>query len=157
MRSIAACLVVGLGCSFNAPVTAQQRDTPKVIKVIVRVDAQGPQGIWTQLGKDLSSAELADLRSTIVKEIGRLPNHQLVSADDKDDVLGLAVVAEKLQSGRNSYVLISSALTIAKADQTDLLFTHDVIAEATIASAAHAVVGELMSTELRALIGFGRH
>lgn len=156
MRWVALCLAFGLSADLR-PASVRQRDAPRLTKVILRVEAQGPEGLWTQLGKDLSAAELTDLRSTIAKEISRLPNHKLVSPDDKDDALGLAVVAEKLQSGRNSYVLISSALTIAKADQTDLLFTHDVIAQSSIALAAHAVVGQLVGAELRALTGIARH
>lgn len=149
-------LSVGLlaaGFSLGHPALAHaQRGPAKTIKVILRVEAQGPQGQWTQLGRDLSTAQLDQPRSLIAKKIGGLANHRLVSPDDKDDDIGLAVVAEKLQSGRNTYVVISSALTIAKADKTDLLITHDVIAEASIPLAPHAVVGQLLGSELRALL-----
>jgi hypothetical protein len=105
-----------------------------------------------QAGKDLSSSELTQLRSLITTELGKLSNHKLVSSDDRDDDLGLLVVAEKLQVGPEGYVLVSSAITIAKADGTDLFVTHDVLAARSLALAAKAVVEQLMSAELRGML-----
>jgi hypothetical protein len=145
-----ALLGLFLSCTLSRE---RQQGSTKVYKVILRVEAEGPQGLWMQAGKDLSSAELLQLRSMIAAEIGKLSNHKLVSSEDKDDDLGLVVVAEKLQSGRETYFLLSSALTIAKADGTDLFVTHDVVAAASLSLEAKAVVGCLMSVEVRGILG----
>jgi hypothetical protein len=137
-------------------VNAQRQPPPKAIKVILKVEAQGPEGLWMQLGKDLSPAELNQLRSMIATELGKLPNHKLVSPEDKDDDLGLAVVVEKLQVGPETVFVLSGALTVAKANGTDLLVTHDVIAEPSLALAAKAVVGQLSGAELRSILPFGK-
>jgi hypothetical protein len=149
------CLALVLGAiSPCALVSAQQQKRPnKPVKVILKVEAQGPGGLWMQAGKDLSSTELNQLRSLIIEGIEKLPNHKLVPLDDKDEDLGLAVVAEKLQCGQDTYILLSSALTIAKANGTDVFVSHDVIASTTLALAANAVVGILASVEFRAFTG----
>ena len=102
-----------------------------------------------QVAKDLAPAELRAFRSLLEQEITKLSNHKLVSADYKDDAFGIAVVVEKLQCGRDAYILTSSALTIASAQGTDLLVTHDVLALPTIAASAHAIAGQLVNIELR--------
>jgi hypothetical protein len=145
-------LVLGVVSSYT-PASVQQQGRPKTIKIMLKVESQGPQGLWMQAGKDLSSVELNQLRSLIIAELGKLPNHKLVSSDDKEDAMGLSVVAEKLQCGRETYVLLSSALILAKADGTDLLVTHDAVAESSLALAAKAVVGHLTSAELRGMLG----
>src|SRR2546426_4643765 len=106
-----------------------------------------------QAGQDLSATELNQLRALLTTEIGKLSNHRLVSADDKDDALGLLVVAEKLQSGHETHFLLSSAVTIAKADGTDLFVTHDVLVHSSLALAAKAVVVSLVSAESHAVLG----
>src|SRR5262249_50799634 len=139
---------------YRTPVTAQQvRQPHKAVKVILRVEGQGPAGLWMQAGKDLSSVELNQLRSLISTEIETLKNHNLVPPEDKSDDLGLIVVAEKLQVGRESYVVLSSAVTLAKADGNDLFVTHDVIAAPNLTLAAKAVAGHLVSAELRGALG----
>lgn len=147
---LALTLLVVLACT---PAGAVQKASPKPIKVILKVESQGPEGLWMQVGKDLSSAELAQLRSLITAELGKLSNHKLVSSDDKDDALGLLVVAEKLEVGKETYVVLSSALTLAKAGGSDLLVTHDVIAQTNLALAAKAVAGQLLGAELRGILG----
>jgi len=147
---LALTLFVVLACT---PASAMQKASSKPIKVILKVESQGPGGLWMQVGKDLSPAELAQLRSLITAELGKLSNHKLVSSDDKDDALGLLVVAEKLEVGKETYVVLSSALILAKASGTDLLVTHDVIAQTNLALAAKAVVGQLTSAELRLMVG----
>jgi hypothetical protein len=133
--------------------SAQQQGQPKPIKVVLTVEAQGPEGLWIQAGKDLSPAELKELRSLITARLRKMSNHQLVSSDEKDNVIGLVVVAEKLQCGRETYILLSSALTIGKADGTDLFLTHDVFAQPSLTLAANAAVGQLATIELRGMLG----
>jgi hypothetical protein len=130
-----------------------QQSPPQPVRVIVRVETEGPQGLWMQAGTDLSAAELDNLRKLITAEIAALPGHQLVSSTDKHDDLGIVVVAEKLHRGQDTHFLLSSVLTIAKADGTDLFVSHDVIAAPTIALAAKSVAGYLTSVELRGILG----
>jgi hypothetical protein len=106
-----------------------------------------------QVAKDLTPAELAQLRSLIIGELAKISNHRVVSADTKEDVLGLLVVAAKLQVGRETCFVLSDVVTIAKANGTDVFVTHDVVAEPDLALSAKAVVGSLVSAELRGVIG----
>jgi hypothetical protein len=133
---------------------AYQQRPAKPVKLILRVDAQGPEGLWMQVAKDLTPAELTQLRSLIVGELAKISNHRVVSADTKEDVLGLLVVAAKLQVGRETCFVLSNVVTIAKAKGTDVFVTHDVVAEPDLALSAKAVVGSLVSAELRGVIGY---
>jgi hypothetical protein len=78
----------------------------------------------------------------------------LVPIDDKGGAVDLIVVAEKLQLGRETVFLLSSVLTFAQANGGDDVFmTHDVIAEASLALAARAVVSKLQGLKLRTMLG----
>ena len=133
---------------------AQRQDrTSKPIKVILKVDLEGPEGLQVQDAKDLSSAELARLRSLIQAEIAKLPDHVLVPPDEKGDALGVIVVAGKYPNGPNAVILLSSVITLAKAGGTDEVFvSHDVIAATSLARAARAVAFYLTSVELRYIL-----
>jgi hypothetical protein len=136
-----------------APLSAQQQGRTKPIKVAFRVVTEGPEGLSFQAGTDLTLAEVNQLHSLIAAELGKLSNHRLVSTDEKDDIVGIAVVAEKVLCGQVTYILVSSALIMSKTDGADLFLTHDVIAEPSLKLAAHAVVGQLLAVELRTNLG----
>ena len=119
-------------------------------KVILKVEGEGTLG---QTAKELSSAELNQLRSLISVGLGKLSNHTLVSSDEKDDAVGLLIAAEKLQCGRETYYLVSSVVTLSKAKGTEEFVTHNVFAEPNLEVAAKAVVAQLAMIELR--IGMG--
>jgi len=153
VRKLASVVAFGILLCCTPAIAQQPRNSQKAIRVILRVEGQGPGGLWMQAGEDLSSAELTQLRSLISTEIEALQNHKLVSPDDKSDDLGLLVVAEKLQVGRASFVVLSTALTLAKADGNDLFVTHGVIAASNLMAAAKAVAGHLVSAEFRGALG----
>jgi hypothetical protein len=64
---------IALGVVLSCSPTGAQEKPPRSIKVVLKVESQGPEGMWMQVGKDLSSTELAQLRSLITVELGKLP------------------------------------------------------------------------------------
>lgn len=151
--ALAATLSTGLTATLGGVAGAAQARPPKSVKVIVVVDSEGPEGLSLQAAQDLSATELNQLRNLIGAEVGKLPGHSLVTADDKDDAVGLAVVAAQVRVGGARFILLSSAITISKTDGRELLFSHDVIPAPTLAGAAKAVAGYLASVELRGTLG----
>jgi hypothetical protein len=143
-----ALIVLGTGPRFAE---AQGR-TVMPIKVILRVEPEGPEGLSAQAAKDLSASELTELRSLIRTEIDKLPGHVLVSANDPDEAIGVVVVAAKYGAGRATLVLLSSVITIAEADGAELFVSHDVIGAESLPSAAKAVGFYLTSVELRGML-----
>src|SRR2546428_3185414 len=150
MRVFIVAFVAANVAATGAVVAQTQGRTSKPIKVIVKVDSEGPEGLQVQDAKDLCSAELMQLRSLIRAEVAKLKDHVLVPPDEKSDAIGLIVVAGKY---RNSMILLSSVITIAKADGTDVFVSHDVIAVRKLELAAKAVAFYLTSVEFRTILG----
>jgi hypothetical protein len=139
---------------IGAPTSARgQNGSLKPFKVIIRVEREGPEGLSVQAAKDLTALELTELDSLIRSEIRKLPNHVAVSANDPDDAIGVVVAAAKCQLGQGTLVLLSSVITIARADGSEPFVSHDVIAAESLSAAAKAVGFYLASVELRGMLG----
>lgn len=129
----------------------------KVIPIAIKVEAEGMgknQGMFIQVGKDLTSSELNKLESAITAELGKQPDVKIVSLDYSEDCIGIAVVVAKVSVGQTSkfrYVA-SNAIIISKKNRTDEFVTHDVIAEDDLASLAHAVTYLFATARLRGLL-----
>jgi hypothetical protein len=148
--------VVFANVAVQTTIAAQPQRSGKPLKIILKVESEGPEGLQVQSAKELSSAELKQLRSLIQGEIATLKDHRLVPPDEKGDAVGLVIVAGKYQNAGDSLILLSSVITIAKADGTDVFVSHDVIAARTLALAARAVAFYLASVEFRSLLGLLR-
>jgi hypothetical protein len=139
------------------PVHAQQglngaNQKPDIVGVSILVEQEGPGALFAQAGKDLSKAEIDKLRSLIVAEVTKLPNHKIVPHSAPDLHTDLSVVAEKI-GPRGNWIIISSAITIGGTSGKDEMMSHDVIAERSLATAAHAVAYYLLALELRGALG----
>jgi len=135
-----------LASLFSASSTfSQQENNLKILKVILKVETED-QGLRLPAEKCLTKAEIGKLRSLIIERLNKLSYIKLVSSEEKDDAIGILVVAEKLNGG-SKFIILSSVLTIAKADGTDLFITQNVFAEPNFAMAAKAVVVQLVSTQ----------
>jgi hypothetical protein len=132
------------------PTVPQTPPQPKpIIKVMVRVDAQGPQIIGTQHG--LSSAELNQLRTMIDANVRLLYNIEVVP-DYRQAAAALLVAADKVTVGQESIVVLSSVVNISKADGTNIFVNHNVFAVPNLDTAAKAVIGPLAAAEVSGAI-----
>ena len=138
----------------HTPLAAQAAASTKAIKIGLMVEAEGPGGLFAQSGEDVSSQEIAELRTQIAERItGLKQSHRLVPADGKDLHLILSVVAEKVSIGRESWIVAGSALTVATKDGGNSLVTHDVIVAPSISAASKAIVYYLQSAEFHGAVG----
>jgi hypothetical protein len=146
--AVLAFVVVVLQCS---PAFAQSRDS-KPVTIHLMVAAEGPQGLWMQEGKDLSSAEIKQLEAFITTDIQKLGRYRVVfSANEKDGVY-LSIVAVKIGSPDQTWIVVSSELSVGDRDVKNDLITHDVIAGKSLEKVAASVVGYLTSAQLRAVL-----
>lgn len=141
-------ITIVLSIFFVSPLFlhAQQRNTEKQIKVIVKVETED-QGIRLPTEKPLSALETERLRSLIIGGLNKLQNIKVVSPDEKDDAIGILVVAEKLFNNKE-YIILSSTLTLSKANGQEYFITHNVLADPNLKMAAEAVVVQFVSAEL---------
>jgi len=137
-------------CLSVTPSSAQQVESEKVIKIILKVETED-QGVRLPAEKLLTTAEISQLRRSIIKGLSSLPNVRIVTSDEKDDAIGILVVAEKLNAGRE-YIILSSVLTIAQASGPELFVSHNVFAQINLDMAAKAVVYQFVSAQLQVLI-----
>jgi hypothetical protein len=153
-RVLLVALVTFGAVPYGALAAPEQQANAKPIRVMLQVETEDPvDRLGTQLGTSLSPSEVRQLFSAIKGEL-EYTSHQLVQIDDKGEALDLIVVAEKLQVGRETYFVVSSVVTFARANGGDDVFlTHDVITEPSLALAARVVVSKLLSTELRVTLG----
>jgi hypothetical protein len=118
------------------------------------VESEGPDGLWAQSSKDLSKAQLQNLEKLIRTEISKQQDVSLVEANDPKDHLNISVVAAKVEGpGGANWIVVSSAVNVAKSQGGDLAGTHDVIAGPDLSSVASAVGFYLSSVKLRAALG----
>jgi hypothetical protein len=128
------------------------QETPD-IKITLTIEKEGPGGMFSQSGIDLTDAELATLRSNLEDQILKA-KHDLVPEDYDGTHLFLSVVVEKLKtSDGKTFYLVSSALSIGKKSESIGSLTHDVIAEPTIDATARAIAYYLASVELQGALG----
>lgn len=153
MRSaLASALVIGTAlCSFGQ----RPQEATKPIPVNVKVDTEGPNGIWAQSGTDLSPKEISDLKSAIEASVSKQPNIQLVGEDDPRDIVGIAVVAAKVKRDNGLFwFVLSGVVTFSKAKPPqDLLMTHDVIIGPDVSHVANTVAFQFASVRFRASFG----
>jgi hypothetical protein len=152
LRQLRFAMVFVLAC---APAIAQNPTNSKPIRIFILVEPEnlksGPPG---RGGEDLSPAEINQLRSLLLTEIGKLANHKLVADNDKEGRLVLSVVAEKVRARQQTWFVLSSVLTVASADgKTNDFVTHDVVAETSLSQAARVVTLYLQSAELPGMLG----
>lgn len=124
------------------------------VKITLSVEKEGPAGLFSQAGTDLTDSEIATLRSLIEKKIIGLDlKHELVSDSYDQPHLFLSVVGVKFVSGGKTYFAVSSALGVGKVQTKVESLTHDVIIEPNLETTARAVVYYLSSVELRGITG----
>jgi hypothetical protein len=136
-----------------------QSGNSKPVTIHLMVEPEGPQGLWMQAGKDLSSAEISQLTAFITTGIQKLGNHNVVFTAEGRGIY-LSIVAVKIGAPGQTWIAVSSALSAGDpADKRNPLepVTQDVIAEKTIERVAASVVAYLASAELRVVFGTGVH
>jgi hypothetical protein len=135
---------------LNVRACAQEKPD---IKITLTIEKEGPRGMFSQYGIDLTDAELATLRSNLEDQILKA-KHDLVPEDYDGTHLFLSVVAEKLKtSDGKTFYLVSSALSVGKKSESIGSLTHEVIAEPTIDATARAIAYYLASVELQGALG----
>ena len=124
------------------------------VKITLSAQKEGPAGLFSQVGTDLTDSEIAALRSLIGQKIVGLDvKHELVSENYDQRHLFLSVVCVKFVSDGKTYFAVSSALSIGKVQTTVESLTHDVMVEPSLETTARAVVYYLSAVELRGITG----
>lgn len=146
--AVGLCLVL----IVQVPAIAQQVANEKVTKIILKIETED-KGIRLPEEKSLTATEISRLRLSIIKGLSSLPNVKIVTPEEKGDVLGILVVAQKLNAGRNEYIILSSVMTISLASGPDLFVSHNVFVDPNLDVAAEAVVYQLVSARLAMSLG----
>jgi hypothetical protein len=147
-------LAVAITLTVDVKGAQQAQKQPKLIAVSVMVESEGPQGLWTQSSKDLSKPQLQNLERLIKAEVSKQPDVQLVKINDPQEHMNISVVAAQLAcQGKTNWIVLSSAMNIARSQGGDLAGTHDVITGPDLSSVARSVAFCLSSIKLRAVLG----
>ena len=129
----------------------------KSIPVGVKVEAEGGgkgQGMWAQAANDLTPGELKTLESLVSAEIRKQEGIKIVPVDYPDDFIAVVVVAAKLPNGSAAeWYIASSVVVVATKKGTDDLLTHNVVAEADLASLARSIGFQFATVRLRGALG----
>jgi len=132
----------------------QGKEPPKITPVSIAVESEGPNGLWVQSVIDLTNPQLQKLEQMVRTQIAGIQNVRIVDAKDSEDHLHITVVGGRVpRPGGGSWFVVSSVVTLAKAEGIDLLATHDVIAGPDLSSVAKSVVFQFLSMKLRFSLG----
>ena len=87
----------------------------KQIPISIAVEAEGPNGMWSQSSTDLSKVQLQELENLLKGELSKAPDHKIVDMNDSSNHFHIAVVAARLErAGGRNWFIASSAITPCK-------------------------------------------
>lgn len=138
-------MLLGVLATFSA--TAQNLEQPKRIPVSVRVEPEGPTGLWTQSARDLPEGQRRELEKLITSLLSKDESLTIVDANSKSNLHVTVVAAQVAGASGRRWVIASSAVTLA--NEANSLGTHDVIAGPDLQSVARSIVSYFASFRLR--------
>jgi hypothetical protein len=153
---VAVVLLLALTTALTVvPVAAQQPEAAVIrTPLSVRIDSEGPAGIWSQSVRDLSKAELVELGRLIRASIATNKAVALTDESNPRDQLFLTVVVAQVGSQGHRWITASSAITfVHEKGGVSSLITHDVIIGPDLSSIARSVGYYLATTNFRLIAG----
>ena len=139
-----------ISCAFLAlSVSSVSQSKPSRPLLIVKVQNEGEN--YTRMSgiSDLSQQELAkldgDLRHSFSKTFTLIPE------SDKRDCIELGIVIEKLRTAQGVVYVGSSSIAVGKGE-SDLLVTHNTIAQPTLDKVAASLVLQLDMMQIKAML-----
>jgi len=130
-----------------------QGQSNKTILLSVHAENEGPEGLWVQSGKDLTTPELAKLQELLDSSFSVAKDVQLVDSQDKGDHVEIVVSVTKVPRGKDMYYAASSVIGLAR-PKVDEFVSHNVVVGEDIPTIAKAIGFSFASIRLRLALGF---
>jgi len=138
------CLFFPIGVATRAQ--TKQSKPPLIIKVeSERINLTQPSTVV-----EPSALEVKELQETLKRDLGSI--FEIIPESDKRDCLELSVVIEKLKTADGYLFIGSSAISVGKGE-SDLLITHNPIAQPTIKRISSALTFQLSTMYIQAAFG----
>lgn len=115
--------------------------------LLIRVENEGPSLTRPASVVDLSADELSALRKSLDQQLGTV--FTIIPESDKRDCIELGVSIEKMESSHGVLYLASSAIAVGKGED-DLLLTHNVVIQPSLAKTSAALTFQLSTMALQA-------
>jgi hypothetical protein len=130
--------------SFSTGIFAQTSNAKPLM--IIKVENEGENLTRAAGIVDLTPAELSELRISLKRELGEV--FTIIPESDKRDCIELGISVEKLATPRQVLYVASSAIAVGKGE-SDLLLTHNVVAQPSLAKITATLQYQLSSMVLQ--------